>query len=243
MFKSSAGKLFFFFLAVLAASCNVWQDGNTSTPSLTPFVAAELKSEIPFSTKEPEIYQLEIISQTYAGGDKSERKTLSARRGASRVTGFNAGEKNEIHLLELDNNQVFSIHHGRKVFAENLASSLLTSRVESDFLTTEWLNRKTPAVFENLEAENNLSKFRVRLGDNENSNSEILIYVDENLDFPVKQEFYSINGDQRTLASSVEMKNFKSDPDKKLFELPKDYRKISPKEFLEIVWLERSKDE
>jgi hypothetical protein len=105
------------------------------------------------------------------------------------------------------------------------------------------LNQKIPAIFENLGSEAGLLKFRVKLGEPYNNTSEILIYVDESLKLPIKQQFYSINGEQRTLTFSVEMKDFKFETDEKFFELPEGYRRVSPKEFKEIVWKEPTKNE
>jgi hypothetical protein len=186
---------------------------------------------------------MEIINQTYDGDVKSERRILMARNGARRVTVFNYGEKNLITHLELTPQVTLLIYYDKRIYTEVLNDSLASRETASDFLTTEWLNQKTPSTFESLETENNLSKYQVRLGDATNSNSEILIYVDENLKLPVKQEFYSVSGDRKDLTSSIEVKNFKSEPDEKLFELPKDYRKVSMAEFQEFLWKERTKNE
>lgn len=217
-------------------------------PSPTPFVATDIKSEIPFSTKEPEIYQTEIINRTYAadadGGETQERKIFTARNGESRLTVFNPGQKGEIARLDLNAAGVtISIHRGKRIYTESSPGGGSGRDETNDFLTTEWLNQKQSAGFESLGTENGISKFRVRLGEAEKTNSEILIYVDENLKLPVKQEFYSGGeGEQKTLTFSVEMKNFKPEAEAKLFELPKDFRKVTPKEFQEIIWQERLKE-
>ena len=62
----------------------------------------------------------------------------------------------------------------------------------------------------------------------------MLIYFDENVKIPTKQEFYSVSGEQKTLTFSVAVKNFKTPADEKLFDPPKDFRKVSAKEFQEI---------
>jgi hypothetical protein len=65
--------------------------------------------------------------------------------------------------------------------------------------------------------------------------SEIIIYVDEKIGLPVKQEFYGIGDGQKNLTLSVELRNFSLQTQAKHFELPKDYRKVSLKEFYEIL--------
>jgi hypothetical protein len=241
MFKSSAGKIFFASLLFFASSCSFWRSGETAAPSATPFVPGEMKSEIPFSTKEPEIYQAEIISQTFYNGETLERKVFTARNGEKRLTVFDAGKKNEIARLETGAGAALSLYREKKIYAESANNPAVSGDAASDFLTTEWLNQKTTAAFENLGAENDLTKYRVKLGDAENQNSEILIYVDEQIKLPVRQEFYSASGEQKTLTFTVELKNFKTEADEKLFELPKDFRKVTPKEFQEILRQERTK--
>ena len=245
MLKSSVTRFFFAFLLFSAPSCNVWRASETANNNSTTFSSSETSSEIPFAAKEPDVYQTEIVTRIFtANGEKTERKIFTARSGTRRVTVFNPGEKNEITRLELNADSIFSIFRAGKIYAENSNASTVSNDPTNDFLTTEWLNQKTAARFENLGKENGLSKFRVKLGDAENANSEVLIYVDDNLKIPVRQEFYSGAGEQqKVLTFSVELENFKPEAGEKLFELPKDYRKVSPKEFQETLWKERTKND
>jgi outer membrane lipoprotein-sorting protein len=84
-----------------------------------------------------------------------------------------------------------------------------------------------------------LTKYRAHLADAPNSNSETFIYVDENLKIPVRQEFYKTNGEQKILVFSMELRNFKLEAADELFELPKDYRKVSPNEFQKTIRQEK----
>jgi hypothetical protein len=221
MFSSNPLKIFFVLAALFCSSCQVWQSAeNVNTEA---FVAEEIKTGIPFSTKEPEVFQAEIVVS--AGG--AEKKFFTARNKGKQLTVFNRGEKSETAVLQAENGQTFVINHEKKTFRENQigASGFLSeNRNLLDFLTTKWLVEKTDATFENLGAENNLTKYRVRLADS--NNSEILVFVDENLKIPIKQEFYSITGGQRSLMYSVEIRSFKLQAEESLFELPKDYRKL-----------------
>ncbi|MGI8495892.1 MAG: hypothetical protein ACR2L1_11365, partial [Pyrinomonadaceae bacterium] len=63
-----------------------------------PLPVSELVTEIPFRTKEPEIYQTDVVITS--GG--TARKIFTARRSARRVTIFDADEKDKIARLELD---------------------------------------------------------------------------------------------------------------------------------------------
>ncbi|MGI8467640.1 MAG: hypothetical protein ACR2N3_04235 [Pyrinomonadaceae bacterium] len=219
--------------AIFLPACGVWQKTENAAPTPAPAVLDEASRELPFSTKEPENYQAEIVISTFNSDEKSERKIFTARNGTRRLTIFNSGERTEISALNLDNNVSLSISQPKKIYTENKLTANNSVSPADDFLTTEWLNAETAATFEKLETENNLTKFRVRLNDSENS--EILIYFDGNLKIPVKQELYSISGEQKTLTFSVEVRNFKTETDEKIFEPPKDFRKVSAKEFQEVL--------
>ena len=220
-----------------ASACSLWRGKAEAPASPTPFVAEEIKSEIPFSTKEPEKFQTEIVV-TIGGG--FEEKFFTARDGENRLLVFDFQKEAETELLELGANQSFLIAPNQKIFAElerenaNEKQSSVT-----DFLTAELLNRKKDATFEPLGTENNLLKFRVRLDDA--ANSEIIIWVDKNIGLPVKQEFYTAAGEQKTLTSTVELKNFNLQPEAKFFAIPKDYKKVLVKEFREIAQRSRTK--
>ena len=71
--------------------------------------------------------------------------------------------------------------------------------------------------------------------------SEIVITVDEKINLPTKQEFYSVAGERKTLVSTTELKNFTIQTDANNFDLPKDYKKVSPTEFQDVLRRERTK--
>ena len=244
MFSSNPLKLFHLFILFLLcfSACQFWgKSAETPTPTPTPFVASEIPSDIPFSTKEPEIYQAEIINASFSNGEKVERKTFTARNGAKYLTTFNLGEKYQVSQLQIEG-KTFLIHPDKKVYTENAinqTNSAYTGETLSDFLTIEWLNQKTSAVFENQGEENGLTKYLVRLGDT--PNSETLIFVNESFKIPVKQEFFSVSGDQKTLMFSTEITNIRLVTEENLFEIPRDFRKITPKEFQDIIWQEKFK--
>lgn len=224
-------------ISVFFSACRFWQKTDNAAATPTPAVIDETSSVLPFSSKEPESYQAEIVTQILTSGEKSERKILTVRSGARRLTIFDVGEKMEISALNSGSGSSYSIYKAKKVYTENKLAADASGSSGDDFLTTEWLNAKTSAAFENLGTENNLTKFRARLGGSENS--EVLIYIDENLKIPVKQEFYTIEGESKVLTFSIEVKNFKPQVDEKLFELPKDYRQISAPEWQELMWHEK----
>jgi len=241
MFLLESIKIPVIFAVIFCQACSFWQssESRNTNASSAAFTAEELKTGIPFSSKEPDVYQVEIVLTNYAGGEKSERKIFTTRNGAK----FRCDYESKMSFLQLSEGVEFSIYHGKKIYAQNQTNSGAASETGEtikDFLTAEWLNEKRDAAFENLGSVNGSIKYRVSLEDAPNAASETLVYVDESLKIPVKQEFYATNGEQKTLVFSMELRNLKLEADDKLFELPKDYRKVSSNEFQKIIWQEKS---
>lgn len=225
MLLSGFIKYFLIFASLISVSCGVWRSAEKS--NLVTRATEEPETGIPFQNKEPEQFQTEIIVTNFFGGEKRERRYFLARGGARRLTIFNRGEKSETSVLQAADGRNFFISGEKKTVRESQSPSGQTGGELTEFLTTRWLNQKTDAAFEKLGAENNLTKYRVRLAASDAS--EILIFVDENLKLPVRQEFYSASGDGKTLMFSIELKNFSLQAEERLFELPKNYQEINTK--------------
>ncbi|MEO8072317.1 MAG: hypothetical protein ABI891_05640 [Acidobacteriota bacterium] len=228
MFSSNSAKVLFVFLfaTILFSSCWLWQKAESETPAPTPFVAKDLKSDVPFLNKEPENFQAEFVVTASGKTDK----TFMARNGGNRRLDYNVGEKNQFSVVQTIDGKGFLTFKDKKIYAENsIDSGISDAGNPFDFLTTEWLNQKAEVKFEKLDAENRLMKYRAVLG--EIGKSEAVIWIDEKIGLPVKQEFYSTNGEQKILTFTFEMKNFKPQTEESLFEIPKDFRKVSIEEF------------
>src|SRR5215213_4365928 len=158
MFSSNLTK--FFALAVLSfllfSGCRWRQNTGDTDSSAVPPVSDDLKSEIPFSTKEPEQFQAEIV----VTANETERKTFIARSGANRRWDFNFGAKNQLTSLQTDKNYLLS--PARRIYTETVAGGAQTDEWAA-CLTTEWLSEKQEASFEKLGTAENLTKYRVRL--------------------------------------------------------------------------------
>ncbi|MBA3693767.1 MAG: hypothetical protein H0W77_10075 [Acidobacteria bacterium] len=231
MFSSNLIKFFLVSALLSCQACGFCQSKTDATVSPTPFIVEELKSEIPFLTKEPDAFQTEIV---VTAKDNFEDKTFIAKNGANRFIAFDFQGKTEFALLQLGGNQSFLIAPSQKVFAENqLETAGAESETLNDLLTAGWSNQKADAKFERLGAENNFVKYLVSL--DETKKSEIIISVDEKIGLPVKQEFYSMSNGQKTLTLTMEIKNFSLQTEAKYFEVPKDYKKVLLKEFWETL--------
>jgi hypothetical protein len=242
MFSFKSFKLFAGFTVLFASSCSFWQAAQRQNADVSGSVSQDnAKSAIPFFTKEPDVYQAEIVLTNYANGEKTMRKIFTARSGAKMRIDF----ENRISFLQPTETERFSLYNAKKIYTENqivYGDSARTDDESSalkDFLATEWLNEKRTASFENRVVENGLIKYTIKLENAPDASSEALIFVDEKLNFPVRQEFYTINGEQQSLIFSMELRNLKLEADDKLFELPKDYRKISSNEFQKTIRQEK----
>lgn len=225
MFSSNRLKSVFLTVALFASACGFWhgkQDANASTNTQT---VGEPISQIPFATREPSVYTAEIVVTT----NGAEDKTFAARDAENRLLIFNYQTEKEIGYLQRAANQTFIFAANKKICAE--AGQQSDETKVDEFFTAEWLNEKTDATFERLKPENNLARYRVVFANG--NNSEIVVYFDETIKLPVRQEFYNVIDGQRTLILTAEIRNFSESADAKLFELPKDCRKISAKDFYE----------
>jgi hypothetical protein len=225
MFSSNLTK--FFALATLSlllfAGCRFLSKTSDANSSAAPPVSEDLKSVVPFSTKEPERFRAEMVVTAGA----TEHRTFVARNGANRRWDFNFGAKNQLTRLQTDKSYLLS--PAQKIYTEMDAGQTVSPDEWAAFLTTRWLNEIPGAIFEKLEAAENLTKYRVRL--DESSASEIIVFIDETHGLPVRQEFYSVAGEQKSLTYTFELKNLKLETDADLFAVPPDFRPVAAEEF------------
>ena len=88
---SAHRQIFLWLLILPAAACR----SNVSTENAVQNVIAPpiIKTAIPFSNREPEMFQTEIVITSSAANAKSERRYFLARNGAKRLLIFNRGAK------------------------------------------------------------------------------------------------------------------------------------------------------
>lgn len=224
MFSSNLIKFSLFLAACVFFCACGWRASGNSANAPASFAAEPAKSGIPFATEEPENFQAEFVITT----NDAETKIFVARAGGDRSRyDFDAGEAVESTVLQRKAGENFLILPREKIYAEDFHSQPASAPmdVSRDFLTSEWLNQKPDAEFTRLETENNRTKYAVRL-DASNA-SEAIVFVDEAIKLPVRQEFYTRRGEQKILTYAIEMRNFKAQADENLFEIPADARKVS----------------
>ena len=213
MFLSNPVKIFHaaWFFSIVFAGCGVWRGNDNSATTL----ASPPKSEYPFSVREPEIFQAAIVIRV---GD-SERRMFLARNLTSRRIDFDIGTDN--HRAVVLSDKEYIVDFKRKTFEERDMSS--TAEQAFDPLTAEILSTRDYASFDELGRKDGIVEYRARI--KESSNSETVIFFDEKIGLPVKQEFYSIEGEQRRLQYSMELQDFKLEAEAELFTVPRDFRR------------------
>ncbi len=222
MFLSNPAKSFLAcsLVLIISAGCGSGPDNRNTGLTIVP----EIKSEFPFSTKEPENFQCEMI----VTAAETVRTTFIAKKGSKRRIDYDFGTASQRSFLQTDKDYIIS--YAKKIYAE-IAPSQNSGTAENvwDEFTSRLLNGRGQAQIEEIGTEGNLRIYKIIIG--ESSFSEILIYVDPAIGIPVKQEFFSVNGDQKALQYSVEFKNLVLEIDDGLFEIPKNFQKVSPANF------------
>lgn len=216
----------FFLLALVfltfCSGCRFWQNNTNTNTSPAAGVFSDDKSDLPFTTREPDIYQAEIV--VTSGGE--ETRVFTARNGAKRRYEFEWSEKGTLVSISAD--KKYLVLPGRKLYSEEASAAGNTSQSAwMEQLTVEWLNLSPGAKFTELGTENGRRKFSAKLDGSDAS--EIVIFIDDN-GLPVRQEYYSATGDTRDLVYSVELRNLKLEAAADLFTVPKDLRKVSADE-------------
>ncbi len=211
--------LFLFSLS----GCRFWQNTENTNVSQVP----EIKSEFPFSTKEPDNFTVEIVVTV----GENERKTLMSRSGSKRRYDYDVGESNQHAVINAD--KTYTLLAAKKIYAEHTAAGAQQSAADPPGDPLAWLYVKPDVRIETLETKESVTKYSVKLAGNDSS--EIYIYVDETIGLPVKQEFFSVIADQKTLQYMMELRNFRAEVDESVFAVPKDFRRVSPAEFQRLL--------
>ena len=224
----------FFALAILSA-CNFWQSGENNQKKTDTYFPDELKSEIPFATKEPETYRAKFVITNFIGGEKQdERETSVARDGIKYRYDFPGG----VSFLQIKENERLLINKNKNIYARTRSVPFEEKKTNDDlkdFLTTKWLNEKRDAKFEKLGTENSLTKYRVIATDPETKRAETIIHFDEELKLPVKQEFFLVKDEKKEILISFELRDVELSVDENVFKIPEDFRQVSLKEYQKSI--------
>ncbi len=234
------------------AACISQPTNNDATKNSGDRSAApgELRSTPPFSTKEPEKYRATIITSASVGNQvasdaaaqsSAERRITVARDGDKRRVDYELPSGKKLSLLQLPAGDVL-LDPAKKLYAEveegaGSVASVQAGKAARGF-SFDMLRDKSRAEarYENLGAEavngRAATKYRVTpttiTGEAKSASSTSLIWIDDALQMPVKQEIVSTNeGDAAhdNAKWSMNMENITQDVPAELFEVPQGYQK------------------
>ncbi len=220
MFLSNPRKYFLLigFCALIFQGCGSSQTLENKAIS----ISNESKGKFPFSTREPETFQADLVMTN----GKDEDHWFVARHGDKwRYDIFRGGER-WISLLRSD--KLYYVDHQKKVYWEMPESG--NSGGEPGYLselTRNFFRGEEHREFDEIGRENGLIEYKVR--DTDQSAGEIVIYVDAASGVMVRQEFTAKGGDNNSeppILSVYEVKNLKMDVDDSVFDIPQGYKKI-----------------
>lgn len=182
--------------------------------------AAEIvKTDAPYSNKEPEKYETEVWQTTAAGVDKF----FIARDGEKWRTDSALGTPDQTTSIHTDKEYVFA--SATKVYSEIPTAHGYDEREETvNAMTRGLLNSKEKAAYEKVGAEGELTKYKVVV--DPAKNVETLVFVDEKLGIPVRKEVYKTDGGNRVLDYKVELTGFKTTVDASQFQPLKGYKLV-----------------
>ena len=214
MFLSNPVKIFHAVcvISMIFSGCSLWRrDGEAPVASDT-----DTKSEYPFPTREPDVFQTKIVIRS--GG--TERRIFLARDHDRRRIDFDVDTDD--HRAVVFGEKHYLLFFKRKTYSEQARGS---NEGDSGSLYSPMINRRDYSEFEEVDRVGSTIEFRARI--NESAVSEVSIFFDEKIGLPVRQEFYSIEGNERTLRYLFELYEFSTSVDAALFQVPADFRKVS----------------
>ena len=197
-------------ISPIFAGCSLWRS-NENTTSVT---APKPRIQLPFSTREPEVFQADIALRT----GEAERRISLAKDGKKRRIDYDPDTDQHRAILITDREYVIDFKTKRVTSRE-----LSATGGRQDQLLAHLLHVRDFTEFDEIGREGTVVQFRARI--NESNASEVVIFVDESIGLPVKQEFYTLEGDQRLLRYTVELRNFKKEVDPAVFAVPEELKK------------------
>jgi len=188
------------------SSCGAPESSVISPPAATP-------SKLPFQTKEPQIYQADLIVTT----SSAEEKTFVARKNDKyRVDIFQNGEKT---LSEIIAGSRSVLDHRQKTYYEEPQGSSPTDSVSP---ADNFFRGTGFSTFEEIGVEGNIRRYRVR---QEGLRDNVTLTFDTSVNMIVAQEFTAEDG---SVTVKYEMRDIRLEVADDVFQVPAGYRRVDP---------------
>jgi len=226
---------FTFSIAVLliCSGCTVQnkQPNNSSTSNEV------FSSTPPFKTIEPERYQaIRVVTFTPSDGARQVTRTFIAKDGLARREEI-LGTRPVVYLHLA--NGIFILFPNARIYSDsNPVTESTPASTPLDEMPEPLLHEGGAETFyRQLGHEDfngrRLQRYQVVNGSTSPNvtNTETVMWVDEELGMPVKTEIRSGNGN----TTIIEITDVKREIDKKFFQIPEDYRKVSREEIQQAL--------
>lgn len=214
-------------LLLVVASCSSQSNRPATSNASTETVVS---STPPFQTKEPERYRAKRTITSVTAEGKTTITTISiARDGETRRTESEVASRTLVFLSLPEG--PFVLLPDEKIYASVSGDSDLGTAEEGEISPEKLLHvDDVKSSYQKLGNEviggRNTNKYRVVVNSSSAASvtpSETLIWIDEALGMPIRSETKSSDGAHVTM----ELSEIALDVDKRLFEVPDDYKKVS----------------
>jgi hypothetical protein len=131
MFLPGFRQYFLLLLLAFCPSCGFWPNASNSNTAGNQPEIREIRSEIPFPSREPETYQAEIVEKSESG---PEQRIFIARKKGYFVT-----READLGTLQIEAGRSFVLNFAKRVYVENtidVAPAETSGERLTDFLTT-----------------------------------------------------------------------------------------------------------
>lgn len=211
MFLSNLPRPFLLVIVFTLAMQACWWSQTNANKEVS--LTGESSSEFPFSVKEPEAYQADVI--VTSGG--TETRWSIARNGEKWRYDIYSGTAMTVSQIRSD--KLFYIDHRKKAYweiSEKPSSGEISDIARSFFRGYEHND------FDETGREGNIIKYKVRPIDKRPGS--ILISIDTTSGMMVRQEFLAADGGVQYV---YELRNLNLSVDDSTFAIPPDYRKVA----------------
>lgn len=219
--------LFLAFVTVYFVACS---GGSPEQHTAQTNSGSVTSSTPPFATREPERYRAtRVITTSREGSDSYIVTTRIARDGGNRREEHQATSGTVVYLENADGS--FIVHPTQKLYAaiNDGAGNASTESQLADVPPLDQARGETTYELLGTEqlGERQTTKYRVTYGtkaDETVPQVETLIWIDQSLGMPIRTETKSV----KTIVL-MELKEIATEVDLRLFQMPKDYKRVDIK--------------
>jgi len=214
-------------LVLLVISCRA-QSGSVTTENSSSDTV--VSSTPPFKTREPDRYRAtRTITTATADGKTVATRSSIARDGEFRRNESEVASKKVVYLetpagrfVLLPDEKIYADLNGEANAGSSEEDEVSPERLlHTDAGTTSYQKLGTETI-----AGRNANKYRIVVNSSTTANvsvSETLMWIDDNLQMPIRSDTKSADGTRITM----ELSDIVIEADKRLFQIPEDYKKVA----------------